>query len=119
LVPDDATAAIDPETEDLIRRGMKHVMRDRTTFLIAHRISSVKKADLVIVLEEGQVTQSGTHDELMQTDGHYREIAGAQLHGDDEEEADPEANPSHIKRMRDEKLVADVAVAARDGDEKI
>ncbi len=119
LVLDDATAAIDPETEDLIRRGMKHVMRDRTTFLIAHRISSVKRADLVIVLEEGRVTQSGTHDELMQTDGHYREIAAAQLHGDDDEETDAEANPSHIKRMRDEKMVADVAVAARDGDGKI
>lgn len=118
LVLDDATAAIDPETEDLIRRGMRHVMRDRTTFLIAHRISSVKRADLVIVLEEGRVTQSGTHDELMQTDGHYREIAAAQLHGD-EEEADTEANPSHIKRMRDEKLVADVAVAAREGEGKI
>lgn len=118
LVLDDATAAIDPETEDLIRRGMKHVMRDRTTFLIAHRISSVKKADLVIVLEEGRVTQSGTHDELIQTDGHYQEIAAAQLYGDEDEERvdGEEENPSHIKRMRDEKMVADVAVAAREGE---
>ena len=119
LVLDDATAAIDPETEDLIRRGMRHVMRDRTTFLIAHRISSVKKADLVVVLEEGRVTQSGTHDELMQTDGHYREIAAAQLHGDEDDEPAKGENPSHIKRMRDEKHVADVAVAAREEEEKI
>src|SRR5712691_9139822 len=95
LVLDDATAAIDPETEELIRRGMRQVMRNRTTFLIAHRISSVKSADLVIVLEEGRVTQMGTHDQLMREDGHYREIAAAQL----------EDNPSHMKRMRDEQLV--------------
>src|SRR5439155_25285096 len=50
LVLDDATAAIDPETEDLIRRGMRFVMPGRTTFVIAHRISTVKQADLVIVL---------------------------------------------------------------------
>ena len=103
LVLDDATAAIDPETEELIRRGMRHVMRNRTTFLIAHRISSVKTADLVIVLEEGRVTQMGTHDQLMREDGHYREIAAAQL----------EDNPSHMKRMRDEQLVeAGTAAAA-------
>jgi len=118
LVLDDATAAIDPETEELIRRGMRHVMRDRTTFLIAHRISSVKKADLVIVLEAGRVTQMGTHDELMQQEGHYREIAGAQLQG---EEVETEANPSHMKRMRDELHVAEAAAAApvRDESEKV
>jgi ATP-binding cassette subfamily B protein len=110
LVLDDATAAIDPETEELIRRGMRHVMRDRTTFLIAHRISSVKKADLVIVLENGRVTQMGTHEELMQQQGHYREIAAAQLQG---EEVETEANPSHMKRMRDELHLAGAALPVR------
>jgi ABC-type multidrug transport system fused ATPase/permease subunit len=117
LVLDDATAAIDPETEEMIRRGMRHVMRDRTTFLIAHRISSVKKADVVIVLEGGRVTQMGTHEELMAEEGHYREIAAAQLQG---YEADGEENPSHMKRMRDELHVAGVAGAAvRDEGEKV
>src|SRR6185437_15127747 len=51
LILDDATAAVDPETEDLIRRGMRFVMQGRTTFVIAHRVSTVKRADLVIVLE--------------------------------------------------------------------
>jgi len=109
LVLDDATAAIDPETEDLIRRGMRNVMRERTTFLIAHRISSVKAADVVIVLEGGKVTQMGTHDQLMAEDGHYREIASAQLYAGDDE---IEENPSHIKRMRDEKTVAAIGAAA-------
>jgi ATP-binding cassette subfamily B protein len=109
LILDDATAAIDPQTEDLIRRGMRHVMRERTTFLIAHRISSVKTADLVVVIEEGRVTQIGTHDALMRADGHYQEIAAAQLQGDD----DADENPSHIKRMRDERAVAEAAEGAK------
>ena len=103
LVLDDATAAVDPQTEDLIRRGMRFVLRDRTTFLIAHRISTVKRADLVLVLEHGRITQSGTHDQLMAQPGHYRQIAEAQLYGDVETEEEP---PSHMKRMRDEKEVA-------------
>ncbi len=109
LVLDDATAAIDPETEELIRRGMRHVLRQRTTFLIAHRISSVKSADVVIVIEEGRVTQIGTHAALMREEGHYRDIAAAQLYGG---EAGIEENPSHIKRMRDEKYVAAAGAAA-------
>jgi ABC-type multidrug transport system fused ATPase/permease subunit len=97
LVLDDATAAVDPETDDLIRRGMDHVMADRTTFVIAHRISSVRRADLVIVIEDGRITQTGTHDELMQRTGHYRDIAAAQLFGDE-----PQADqPSHMKRMQE------------------
>ncbi len=83
LILDDATASVDPETEDLIRRGMKVVLAGRTTFIIAHRISTVKNADVVIVIEQGRITQMGTHEELMAMEGHYQEIADAQLSGDD------------------------------------
>lgn len=82
LILDDATAAIDSETEDLIRRGMDLVLAERTTFVIAHRVSTVKRADLVLVVEDGRITQMGTHDELMEEEGHYREIASVQLNGD-------------------------------------
>jgi ATP-binding cassette subfamily B protein len=110
LVLDDATASVDPETEDLIRRGMSVVMRDRTTFLIAHRISTVKRADIVIVLEGGRVTQMGTHDQLIEEDGHYRHIAAVQLYGDEDEARDGE--PSHMKRMRQERKLAVAAAHA-------
>lgn len=88
LILDDATASIDPTTEEQIRRGMDQVMRGRTTFVIAHRISTVKQADLVLVIENGSLTQMGKHADLLLQDGHYREIAAAQLHGDDATKAD-------------------------------
>jgi ATP-binding cassette subfamily B protein len=104
LVLDDATAAVDSETEELIRRGMRFVMQERTTFVIAHRLSTVKVADMVLVLEDGRITQRGTHAELLQQDGHYREIAAVQLHGDDE--TDRSGSPSHMKRTYSPKTFA-------------
>jgi ATP-binding cassette subfamily B protein len=107
LILDDATAAIDPETEDLIRRGMHFVMRGRTTFVIAHRISTAKRADMVIVLEHGRIAQTGTHDELMQQDGHYREIAEVQLYADDDERRLKRTeHPAHMERVQEEHTVA-------------
>ncbi|MGA3068500.1 MAG: ABC transporter ATP-binding protein, partial [Tepidisphaeraceae bacterium] len=99
LILDDATASVDPETEDLIRRGMRFVMQGRTTFVIAHRISTVKQADLVMVMERGRITQIGTHAQLMERDGHYRQIAAAQLQDPDGEE-DQSLAPSHMKRLQ-------------------
>jgi ATP-binding cassette, subfamily B, bacterial len=79
LVLDDALAAVDPETEHLISRALELVMVDRTVFIIAHRLSTVKAADLVIVLENGRITEAGNHSELMRQHGHYRHIAEVQL----------------------------------------
>ena len=83
LILDDATAAVDPETEDLIRRAMRFVMHGRTTFVIAHRISTVKRADLVLVVENGRITQAG---HARQADGRGWPLSrdrAVQLYGDE------------------------------------
>jgi ATP-binding cassette, subfamily B, multidrug efflux pump len=75
LILDDATSAVDMETEFEIQRALKEVMDDRTTFIIAHRISSLKHADEILVLHEGAVVERGTHEELIQKEsGNYRRI---------------------------------------------
>jgi ATP-binding cassette subfamily B protein len=113
LVLDDATAAVDPETEGLIRKGMKFAMYGRTTFVIAHRLSTVRAADIVIVVEHGRITQVGTHEQLMQQPGHYRDIAAAQLYGD--AHVFDDERPSHMDRVRHPRAF-DEADAQRDED---
>lgn len=117
LVLDDATAAIDSETEDLIRRGMRFVLRGRTTFIIAHRVSTVKQADVVIVIEQGRITQMGTHAQLMEEAGHYRNIAEVQLYGDDVERDAEGEELSHMKRLQHEQKIGATAAAAKGRDE--
>ena len=79
VVLDDATSAVDTETEDEINERMKHAVAERTTFIISHRISSVKEADLIIYLENGQIVEQGSHEELIRLDGNYAELYRAQL----------------------------------------
>lgn len=74
LVLDDATSAVDMETEFRIQKALKEVMDGRTTFIIAHRISSLKHADEILVLDKGKIIERGTHDELVNLNGAYRRI---------------------------------------------
>ena len=79
LVLDDATSAVDMETEYLIQQELKQVLRNRTTFIIAHRISSVKNADLILVLDDGAIAERGTHKELMAQGGIYYQMVMDQM----------------------------------------
>lgn len=74
LILDDATSAVDMETEFQIQQALKEVMRGRTTFIIAHRISSIKHADEILVLENGKIIERGKHHELIQRNGAYKRI---------------------------------------------
>jgi ATP-binding cassette subfamily B protein len=74
LILDDSTSSVDSETEAEIRQALERLMEGRTTFIIAHRVQSVMRADLILVLNKGKVIQSGTHAELMEQEGFYRQI---------------------------------------------
>ncbi|HWJ42926.1 MAG TPA: ATP-binding cassette domain-containing protein, partial [Solirubrobacterales bacterium] len=75
LILDDATSSVDATTEASIKAGLREAMAGRTTFIIAHRLSTVSLADEIIVLDDGRIVDRGTHAELMEGCGFYREIA--------------------------------------------
>jgi ATP-binding cassette, subfamily B, multidrug efflux pump len=78
LILDDATSAVDMETEFHIQKALQEVMKGRTTFIIAHRISSLQHADEILVLDNGSIIERGTHDELLASNGVYRRIYNIQ-----------------------------------------
>ena len=78
LILDDSTSSVDTETEMQIRSALEHLMKSRTTFIIAHRIQSVMDANLILVFDKGEIVQQGTHNDLMKTQGMYQDIFNIQ-----------------------------------------
>jgi ATP-binding cassette subfamily B protein len=79
LILDDATASVDTETEHLIQTAFENLVKGRTTFVIAHRLSTVRNADLILVLDHGRIAARGTHESLLKTSKQYIEIYNRQL----------------------------------------
>jgi len=81
LILDDSTSSVDTQTEKLIQSALDKLMEGRTTFVIAHRLSTVRRADMIVVMDKGRIVQRGTHKELLRHGGLYRQIYDLQLKG--------------------------------------
>jgi ATP-binding cassette subfamily B protein/subfamily B ATP-binding cassette protein MsbA len=79
LILDEATSNLDTESEQLIQASMADLLAGRTTFVIAHRLSTVRRAELILLMEDGRITERGTHDELMQARGVYFDMVMRQM----------------------------------------
>lgn len=81
LVLDEATSSVDTRTERELQNALLNLMEDRTSFVIAHRLSTVRDADKILVLQDGRITESGSHDELLELDGFYKQLYTSQFRG--------------------------------------
>ena len=80
LVMDEATANIDTQTESLIQSALENLMRERTTIMVAHRLSTIQHADNIIVMHKGRIREQGTHQELLALNGIYKKLYELQLY---------------------------------------
>jgi ATP-binding cassette subfamily B protein len=103
LILDDSTSSVDTQTEKLIQEALDWLMEGRTTFVIAHRLATVRRADLIVVMDKGRIVETGTHAELLVRGGLYKEIHDLQLvhNAPDEEEEVVVAEKEEIRRTKD------------------
>jgi ATP-binding cassette subfamily B protein len=83
LILDDSLSAVDTNTENIILNNLQKIMKDRTSIIISHRVSSVKLADRIIMLDDGEMIEEGTHDQLIEQNGAYQELYEKQLQAED------------------------------------
>jgi subfamily B ATP-binding cassette protein MsbA len=83
LILDEATSALDTESEQYVQAALANLMKGRTVFVIAHRLSTVRRATRIAVIESGQITEIGTHEELMRHSGTYRRLYNMQFSEND------------------------------------
>ena len=79
LIFDEATSALDYESEYIIQQNMRYICKDRTVFIIAHRLSAVRMANRILVIDKGQITEQGTHKDLMEINGYYARLYSHQV----------------------------------------
>ena len=79
LILDEATSSVDTRTEELIQIAMDKLTQGRTSFVIAHRLSTIKNADKILVIKDGDIIESGTHDQLLEKGGFYAELYNSQF----------------------------------------
>jgi ABC-type multidrug transport system fused ATPase/permease subunit len=108
LILDDSLSSVDTQTEKLIQAALDTLMEGRTTFVIAHRLSTVRRADLILVMDKGRIVERGTHDELLAKGGLYKEIHDLQLMQRDsfaEEMSEHRTDPRREARAREYDIV--------------
>ncbi|NEQ12124.1 MAG: ABC transporter ATP-binding protein, partial [Moorea sp. SIO4E2] len=79
LVLDEATSSLDTASEALIQDALEHLMENRTTFVVAHRLSTIRKADRIVVMERGHIVEVGNHPQLLAKDGTYTQLHSLQI----------------------------------------
>ena len=115
LIFDEATSALDYESERIIQDNMRDICKNRTVFVIAHRLSTVRMSDRIIVVEQGRIVESGHHDQLIQQQGYYAKLHSHQSHipsirtdNQDSQNGDTD-HPINRRNRRGDRLMAELA----------